>query len=154
MSDSKMLYNIEMLIAPILEENKYCLIDKSFCFQRGRWVLKLLVDKIYGGISLDECASLNNQISEILDANDLIKESYILEVCSPGLDRPLKKSQDFKRCIDRKVVVYTCEPVKGKTEHSGLIKDIDENFLYLDIDDRRFQIPLDKIRKAKQLIEE
>lgn len=152
--DKKILNEIKDILEGFLAEKDFTLVDALYRYAAKRPILSILVDRPQGGITLDECAVLNNQISELLDEKNLTNESYVLEVSSPGLNRPLKNIPDFRRCINRLVLVYTGESIKGMTQHSGIIKDVDENLLYLDIDSQRLQIPLNKIIKAKQIIKE
>lgn len=154
--DKKILNEIKDILEGFLAEKDFTLVDALYRYAAKRPILSILVDRPQGGITLDECAVLNNQISELLDEKNLINESYVyaLEVSSPGLNRPLKNIRDFRRCLNRLVLVYTGESIKGTTQHTGIIKDVDENLLYLDIDSQRLQIPLNKIIKAKQIIKE
>lgn len=152
--DRQLKDELEQMLKRLLEERGFELVDLLYKYEARRLVLRILVDRPMGGITLDECAMLNNHISEILDTKDLIKESYMLEVCSPGLDRPLKTWRDFRRCINKKASVYLNEPLKAKIQYTGLIRDVDGNFLYLDIGGQGIEIPVDRIIKAKQIIEE
>lgn len=77
------------------------LVDIIYRYEGRGLVLRVLVDKPEGGITLDECAGLNNEISRILDEKDMLQQRYILEVSSPGLDRPLNSKNDFLRCINK-----------------------------------------------------
>ncbi|MCM8800332.1 MAG: ribosome maturation factor RimP, partial [Candidatus Omnitrophica bacterium] len=107
----EIVLSLKNLINEFLNSQGFILVDLSLHFQSGKLTLRILTDHPRGGISLDECAYLNEKIGKLLDENDLIKQSYILEVSSPGADRPLKTEEDFRRCIDRKVIVYTKEPI-------------------------------------------
>lgn len=145
--------SLQTLIKEFLNNQGFILVDLSLHFQAGKLTLRILTDHPRGGISLDECAYLNEKISKLLDEKDLIKQSYILEVSSPGADRPLKTEEDFRRCIDRKVVVYTKEPIKGKIENIGRIRDVKEGIVFLEIEEEILEIPYIKINKAKQIIQ-
>lgn len=123
------------------------------CRYEGRDLfLRILVDKPEGGISLDECASLNNELSRILDEQDILKEGYILEVSSPGLDRPLKNKHDFLRCLNRRARFFLLEPVKGKIELEGTISKVTDDSVYVNIETDIIEIPLIKINKARQAV--
>ncbi len=150
--DKQLIDELNKALKDFLREKDFELVDIVYRYEANKIILRILVDRPKGGITLDECAILNNQISQLLDTGDLIKKSYILEVCSPGLDRPLRNASDFKRCVNRMVSVYMLEAIKGKTQYEGLIKQIDEDYLYLDMRVETIKIPLDKIIKAKQLI--
>ena len=123
------------------------------CRYQGRDLsLRVLADKPQGGINLEECACLNNVISQILNERDFLKERYILEVSSPGLDRPLKIKSDFLRCINRKVKFFLNEAVKNQIEWDGVIVKVQDDAVDIDIEQEILQIPLFKINKAKQII--
>ena len=114
--------------------------------------LRILTDRPEGGISIGECARINSELSAILDENDSLQLRYILEVSSPGLDRPLKQKSDFLRCINRKVRVFLKEPLEGTWEFVGIISKVEDEYLYIDIEGVSKQMPLDKINRGKQVI--
>jgi ribosome maturation factor RimP len=151
--NKQLVEKIREVMDEFLKNSGYELVDFFYKYETKKLVLRILTDRTQGGITLDECADLNNRIGDLIEKQNLIKESYVLEVSSPGLDRPLKESQDFKRCIDKKIAVFTSQYVDGKMQHSGIIKGVNDNFLNLEVEDKELQIPLDKITKAKQLIE-
>ena len=91
----------EALLAPLLEEHRFELVDVEFVKEAGTWFLRAYIDKP-GGITIDDCELVSRALSDLLDEKDFIEETYILEVSSPGLGRPLKKDRDFERSLDRK----------------------------------------------------
>ncbi len=124
------------------------------CRQEGRGlILRVLVDRPEGGINLGECAKLNIQISNLLEDRDILQTRYILEVASPGLDRPLKAKNDFSRCINRKARFFLNEPINGKIELEGLISKVENDSVYIESRNLVIEVPLAKINKAKQTIE-
>ena len=94
----------EKLLEPVMEANNFELVDVEYVKEAGNWYLRAYIDK-EGGITLDDCEMVNRTLSDIMDREDFIEDSYILEVSSPGLGRQLKKEKDFRRSIDRKSVV-------------------------------------------------
>ena len=116
-------------------------------------ILRILVDRPEGGITLDECARLNIQISNLLDEKDILQTRYILEVASPGLDRPLKAKNDFLRCINRKARFFFNEPINGKIELEGVISKVENESVFIESNDQVIEIPLTGINKVKQIIE-
>ena len=153
MLNSEKLDNIKMLITPILEEEKLCLFDISFCWQAGRWFLRLLIDKIYGGITLDECSKLNEKIGALIEKEGIIKQGYILEVSSPGIGRPLLTLQDFSRCLNRKVRIFFNQCLDQKYEISGIITSVTEAGLNLDLGEKIYHVSFDQIKKGIQVVE-
>ena len=88
----------EALVLPIIEANNFELVDVEYVKEAGNWYLRVYVDK-EGGIAVDDCEVVSRALSDKLDVDDFIEDSYILEVSSPGLGRPLKKEKDFIRSI-------------------------------------------------------
>jgi len=153
MSLQDMLSQLEQAILPILEAEAFELVEMNFLTSGRRPTLRLLVDRKEGGISLGDCARLNTKIGETLDKNNLIQDGYVLEVSSPGLDRPLKTPRDFARCINRKVRFFLNEPINGKVEIQGEIKELNEDSLFVQAEGENLEIPLVRVARAKQVIE-
>ena len=95
---------VSRFVEPILYEMGFELVDIEFLSEYGRSVLRIYVDK-EGGITLDECARVSREVGDLIDVKNIIKHEYVLEVSSPGLNRPLKKEQDFLRAIDKKIKI-------------------------------------------------
>jgi ribosome maturation factor RimP len=143
---------LKNIIGDYLKEKGLDLVDLTYRYEGRGLVLRILVDKPEGGISLDGCACLNNQLSIILDEKDILKERYILEVSSPGLDRPLKTKSDFLRCINRNVRFFLREPISDRLELEGIISDVRDDSVYIDIGKGVVEITLSKIAKAKEIL--
>ena len=150
MLDSEVLNNVEALIVPILRNDQYCLVKIDFYLKSGRQVIKLLVDKIDGGISLDECTRLNQKIGDIIEMEGIIEQDYDLEVSSPGMDRYLVSREDFMRCLNRRVRIFLKEPQGKISEISGVIILVTETALELDSGGCVQRVVFDRIKKAKQ----
>lgn len=86
------------------------LVDLEYKREGRSMVLRLFIDK-EGGVTLDDCAVVSRELSEVLDVEDFISEHYTLEVSSPGLNRPLKKKSDFERYLGKLVKIRTFEPL-------------------------------------------
>lgn len=120
----------EQLIAPILEEHHFELVDVEFVKEAGSWHLRAYIDK-EGGITIDDLTLVNHALSDLMDKEDFIEESYILEVSSPGLLRPFKKPKDYTRNLGNDVEVKLFAPVtweqNGKKytdkEFIGILKE-------------------------------
>ncbi|UCB53374.1 MAG: ribosome maturation factor RimP [Candidatus Zixiibacteriota bacterium] len=117
-------------IKPVVEREDLELVDLEFSRGGPESVLRVYVDRSTG-VTVDQCASLSRQISDLLDMEDLIPGRYKLEVSSPGLDRPLVSGADFKRKIGEKVRVFLKENLDGKTELVGEIRDLKEENVVL-----------------------
>ena len=88
----------ETLLEPIVTELGFELVDVEYVKEGGTWYLRAYIDKP-GGIAVDDCEAVSRRFSDILDEKDYIADSYVFEVSSPGLGRPLKKEKDFKRSL-------------------------------------------------------
>ena len=124
------------------------LVEVQFRRESGGWILRLFIDR-EGGINVDDCASVSRQISAYLEVEELIEHAYNLEVSSPGLERPLKKIDDFVRFAGRKARIKLKEPIDGQRVFFGLLGSVHENKLTLDVDDRQMEIDLDAVARAR-----
>ena len=113
---------IEEIVAefalPFAEENSFELVDVEFIKEGANWYLRIYIDK-QNGITLDDCKTMSDEISKKLDELDPIEQSYILEVSSPGLDRPIKKEKDFVKYKGELVEVKLFKPQDGKKLFEG-----------------------------------
>ena len=124
----------EELIMPVIKENNFELVDVEFVKEGSTWYLRLYVDK-EGGITINDCETVSRAMSDILDREDYIEESYIMEVSSPGLGRPLKKDKDFKRSIGEEVEIRLFKAIDKQKEYAGLLKDFDKDTVTITLDD-------------------
>ena len=144
---------IKELISPLFTERNYDLVEIAIKREKGRMILRIMADRLTGGITLDECVSLNEAVGQILDQTELIQESFSLEVSSPGLDRPLRTEKDFRRKMEREIRVFVSEPVNNKTEWQGKLIRVTPEEITLAVNSIEVIIPLNKINKAKEVIE-
>lgn len=123
------------------------------CRHEGRdLILRVLADRPEGGITLAECAELNSGIGRLLDEKEVLQVRYILEVSSPGLDRPLKTKSDFLRCVGKNVRFFLNEPIDGKIELEGKVIKADDGYVSVESKGIAIDIPLTKINRGKQII--
>ncbi len=123
----------EELLLPLMEEFQFELVDVEFVTEGGERYLRAYIDK-EGGITVDDCELVSRRMSDLLDEKDFIEESYILEVSSPGLGRPLKKEKDFARSLGKEVEIRTYRQVGGQKEFCGILKSYDAESVTLDIE--------------------
>lgn len=148
-----MIDKIKEIIQPILQEEDAELVDMIYRREAGRQVLRLLVDK-EGGIALSDCVKLNESISQVLDESDVITESYVIEVDSPGIDRPFKVKRDYERAKGRLVRVTLNGAILDKKEYIGRLKEISEGYIKVDVKKKGvIDIPFEKIVRARQEVE-
>ena len=144
---------IEQLVLPHLNALGMELIDLKIS-QRGRanFFVQILIDKYTGGITMGECSRLNRSIAVHLDEMKSLPGNFLLEVSSPGVDRPLKTREDFLRVMNRDVRFFLFDPVGQKMEHAGIIKKVDEECVMISGILADIRIPYGKIKKAVQII--
>ncbi len=106
------------IAAPIVEKLAFELVDVEFLKEGANWYLRIFIDKP-GGIAIDDCQAVSEEMSVKLDEFDPIKQSYILEVSSPGLERPLKKDSDFEKYKGEEVEVKLFQTFEGKKIYTG-----------------------------------
>lgn len=114
----------EKLVMPLIEEHQFELVDVEFVKEGSSRYLRLYIDK-EGGITVDDCEAISRPLSDLLDRDDFIDESYVLEVSSPGLGRPLKKDKDFKRSLGEEVEIRLFRPVEHQKEWNGILTAYD-----------------------------
>ncbi len=105
------------MVQPIVDALAFELVDVEYVKEGANWYLRVFIDKP-GGIAIDDCQAVSEQLSDKLDETDPIKQSYILEVSSPG-ERPLKKDRDFERFKGEMVEVKLYQPLNGKKIFEG-----------------------------------
>jgi len=148
MGPSTICQEIFQLVEPILKVENLELVDVEYKKEGKHWYLRIFIDKI-SGITLSDCQKISHRIEDLIEIESLINQRYILEVSSPGLDRPLKKERDFLRNKDRKIRLATLSPIQDKKRFSGVIKDVQDDSLVLETEGRLMRIPLTIITKAK-----
>lgn len=155
MSDSyseELRDRIRQSVASFIADLGYELVDLKLFRASRVLTLKFLIDRPRGGITIAECAILNEDIGGLLDKEDILQESFAIEVSSPGLDRPLLTQKDFLRAEGKQVRIFLKEPVNNMTEIEAVARKVQGDFLFLDLPDRIEKIPLNKIKKAIQVI--
>ncbi|MBP2650258.1 MAG: Ribosome maturation factor rimP [Firmicutes bacterium] len=142
---------IEEIVSEIIKGSGLELIDVEYVKERD-WYLRVFLDKP-GGLEVDDCQSVSERLEEQLDKLDPIKESYILEVSSPGLDRPLKKEKDFIRHNGDKVEISTFVPINGQKKLIGTLVGADSENIRLEISGTEVSILRDKVSQVRLYLE-
>ena len=124
----------EAFLIPLMEEYGFELVDVEFVKEAGVWYLRAYIDK-EGGIAVDDCEVISRKLSDWLDQEDFIEESYILEVSSPGLGRPLKKEKDFARSIGKDVEIRLYRALNKSKEYTGQLTAYDKESVTLKMED-------------------
>ena len=126
----------EAILLPILEKHGFSLWDVEYVKEGGNWYLRAYIDKP-DGIGVNDCEVVSRELSDILDEEDYIEGSYILEVSSPGLGRPLKKDRDFERSMGEEVEIRTYRMIDHTKEFRGILKAYDKDSVTIEMEDSR-----------------
>lgn len=141
----KVVRLVEQLVQPILEREGLELVDVEYVKEGGNWFLRVFIDR-EGGVDLDACSRVNEQLSRLLDKKDPIPGPYFLEVSSPGAERPLKTERDLARSIGKMVAVSLYEPLAGSKKLIGRLHAADETEVkVVGHDGQMLTIPREKI---------
>lgn len=141
------------LAGPVVEAAGCELVDIVTAVERRRGVLRVFIDRP-GGVTIEDCAAVSRELAAVLDVEDLIPGSYDLEVSSPGLDRALRKEEDFRRFAGRRVKVRTVHPLEGRSNFRALLEGVEDGMVLLrDDSGRAWRIGLENIRRANLIPE-
>ncbi len=148
----RVIKGVAELVEPILEGMGFELVDIEYVSQQGRWVLRLFIDK-EGGVTIDDCASVSGELGDLIDVRSYIDHSYVLEVSSPGLDRPIKKEKDILGSMGKRIKVKMAAPAKGRRNYTGFLRDFREGMLYVDVDGELVALDWRQVDKANLVYE-
>ena len=151
MSEDRIVTVVESFSRPVVEALGLELVEVQFRRESG-WVLRLFIDSPKG-VTVDDCAAVSRQVSSYLEVEDVIEQAYTLEVSSPGLERPLKRKEDFVRFCGRQARIKFREPIDGQRVFIGLLSTLEENILTMDIEGRLMEFDLDAITRARLVLE-
>ncbi|MEJ5186420.1 MAG: ribosome maturation factor RimP [Candidatus Geothermincolales bacterium] len=149
MSQAELEERLEELIEPIVRDEGVELVSVLVTRRGGRLVVSVCLDRD-GGIDIDTCAELSDEIGRHMDVLDLIKEGYDLEVSSPGVDRVLQKPREYRHFRGREVEVTLREPYRGEYKILGVLADSDEEGLVLRLaDGKMVNFPFQVVKKTR-----
>ncbi|WP_378952395.1 ribosome maturation factor RimP [Pelosinus sp. sgz500959] len=138
---------VEKLVQDIVTGSAIELVDVEYVKER-EWYLRVFLDK-EGGIEIEDCHWVSEQVEAKLEEIDPIKDSYYLEVSSPGLDRALRKDRDFVRHVGDKIEISTFKPINGEKKFVGVLKCLNDGNISIDIDGTEVNIPRDKTSQVR-----
>lgn len=125
------------------------LVDVQYRPEAGRVILRLLIDRPSGGVTLDELARMSRELGDVLDGHDAVPGRYHLECSSPGIDRPLTRPAHYRRFLGQRVHVRTREPIAGRRQFHGTLEDAtDDTAIVADPDAGRITVPIADVEKA------
>ena len=144
--------HVEAVVLPVLKELGIELVEVQYRREQTGWILRLVVDK-QDGISLGDCAAVSKEISQLLDIEDFIDQTYNLEVSSPGLNRPLKSMAEFERFVGRKAKIKTIEPIAGEHVFIGKINKTEGESIVLGVGTKEMTILFSQVARARLEVE-
>jgi ribosome maturation factor RimP len=140
--------DVEELVRPVVEAAGLELVDVTFRRESGRKVLRVTVDRP-GGIDLDALSETSERLSRRLDLERFELGPYELEVTSPGIERRLRRPEDFARAVGRRVRVKTTEPDGGSAVHEGELVSADGQAIVIAAAGGELRVPIDAIASAR-----
>lgn len=148
---------VETLVKDSIENLGYSLYDVQYVKEGQNYYLRIFIEKPNGSIDLNDCEKVNNEINDLLDKADYIKEQYFLEVSSTGLEKVLRKDKHLQDNIGEEVQVNLFKPVeimdKKQKEIVGVLKDFDKETLILRIDKDQINIERKNISQIKTVFD-
>ena len=124
----------EAFLLPLMEEYRFELVDVEYVKEAGNWYLRAYIDK-EGGFTVDDCETVSRRLSDWLDKEDFIEDSYILEVRAPGLGRTLKKEKDFVRNKGKEVDIKLYKAIDRQKDFTGILTDFDKDTVTITMGD-------------------
>ncbi len=142
----------EKIVAPILSKRGLSLYEVEYVKEGPDWFLRVFIDKP-GGIDIEECGEVSLELSDLLDQEDFIKGAYVLEVSSPGVERPLRSLEEIKEQISQHIHVSLYAHIDGEKEYEGLLLDVQNQDVVIEYQvlakKKQIEIPYEKIAKAR-----
>lgn len=149
---SRIRDQIFSLIEPVLEDIGFELVEVEYLSMHGRWILRLYIDR-EGGVSIDDCVDVSRDIGDIIDVKEIIDHEYILEVSSPGLNRPLRKEKDFIKVIGNTIKLKMTQDQNGQKNFKGKLKDYNNRTIYLETEGKLVELPFDDVEKSNLIFD-
>lgn len=151
-NQEKVIRKIEEIVTPVIQEMNLSLVDVEYMQDGGYWYVRIYVENLNGEITLEECATISNKIDE--DVDKLIEQRFFLEVSSPGIERPLKKVEDFIRFKGEKIKLSLKHKFEDKKNFEGVLVEYKDNTIYLQLEEgETIEIPFSEVRKANIVYE-
>jgi ribosome maturation factor RimP len=151
MSKKSIVETVTEIVLPITAQLGLELVDVEYVKEGSSWYLRIYIDK-ENGINIDDCQSVSEKVSDILDERDPIPNSYILEVSSPGLDRPLKTERDFEKYKGELVEVKLFKAIDKTQMFEGTLLEKSNNQVVIDIDGNITKFDMKDIAVIRRLI--
>ncbi len=151
MNKKQVADQVEIDLCPILDEFKYELVDVEYVKEGPNYYLRIYIDK-ENGVNIQDCQITSRAIEKVLDEKDYIKEEYILEVSSPGLDRVLKKDREFEKFKGRLVDVKLYEAINKQKSFTGTLIEKKDDTLYISEEDDKLEFNMKNVAVVRLAI--
>ena len=148
LSDKEFLASVNRLAEPVCDAEGLELVHTEYQMEPGGKVLRLYIDKP-DGVSIDDCAAISRQVSDLLDIYIESDHRYRLEVSSPGSNRPLTKQDDFNRFKGQSARIQSSRSIDGQKKFKGTLTGIKDGVVTLMVVDKSVAIPFEDITKAR-----
>ncbi|MEG3068418.1 MAG: ribosome maturation factor RimP [Syntrophaceticus schinkii] len=140
---------VEEIISPFILQKELELVDIEYKKEGANWFLRIFIDKA-GGVCHEDCEKVSSFVSAELERLDVIPHHYFLEVSSPGVERPLKKPEDFVHFRGSAIKLRTMSKIEGSRNFQGMLVDFVEDQVVLELEDgRQMKIPYQSIGQAR-----
>ena len=140
------------LIEPILMAEELELVDVEYKKEGKSWVLRIFIDK-EGGVTIEDCQKVSRLTGDLIDVEETITTTYSLEVSSPGLNRVLKREEDFLKFKGRQIYLHSLSPIDNRKKFNGILTDFKDQTVFIEVDGEVLGIPLRHVGKANLVIE-
>jgi len=156
MAENKVEKRVFEMVLPLTENLGYELVDVEYVKEGPNYFLRIYIDKPEG-VSLDDCQIINNIVEPVLDKEDPISAAYFLEICSPGLDRPLKTDRDFEKYNGEEVELNLFAAVDGVKHFEGVLLGKKDGIITIEVENKKegikeISFPSEKISIIRRLI--
>ena len=150
-NSSQIIQKIEKIVNPFINEMNLSLVDVEYLQESGYWYVRIFIENLNGDLTLEDCSKLSSLIDDKIE--ELIEHKFFLEVSSPGIERPLKKIEDYIRFKGQKILLNLKNKLNDKKQMKATILDVKENKILFLIDKKEEEINFDEIGKANILFE-
>lgn len=148
MNREEVLEKLERICTPVLDQLGLRLIEWEYTSEQGRWIIRLYIDR-EGGVKVADCEHASHALEDLIDVELDLKQGYSLEVSSPGIDRPLRRPEDFSKFKGCTIKLSTSRPLDGRSNYRGVIENVTGDAVDMVVDGMRFHIPFDALKKAR-----
>ena len=140
----------ELLLGPVLEESGFSVLLCELINGGRGPVLRLYIERLDGeAVGINDCVAVNETVTDLLDAEDLVPQSYVLEVSSPGIERPLKRPEHYAQQVGKRIALRTWEPIENRKNWKGTLLQIEGDVITLLLDEGiEHRLPLPAIERA------